>query len=270
MFGPVKYGILPDHLRTEELVAGNALVEGATFAAIIVGMVLGGFAAAEGRSAVSVVLQLIVVAVACYVTSRYIPPTGVGAPQLKVNYNPITATLEILKGCSATTGNGSARLRSAGSGCSAGITLSLVPVFIKSRIGGGIEVETAVNLFFAIGIALGIALRRGARAWPHRGRADAVHADLHGPDRDPPRAFRRRFAACDDRDRARRVLRLGAGLQIALEIVAYSFVAGMFVVPIFAAVQAWSGEDERARVIGAVNTLNAIFMVVGSLLTTAT
>ena len=58
LFGPIKYGILPDHLRREELVAGNALVEGATFAAIIVGLVVGGFAAAEGRSAVSVVLQL--------------------------------------------------------------------------------------------------------------------------------------------------------------------------------------------------------------------
>ncbi len=35
LFGPIKYGILPDHLRKDELVAGNALIEGATFAAII-------------------------------------------------------------------------------------------------------------------------------------------------------------------------------------------------------------------------------------------
>ena len=59
LFGPIKYGILPDHLRREELVSGNALVEGATFAAIICGLVFGGFAAAEGRSAASVVAQLI-------------------------------------------------------------------------------------------------------------------------------------------------------------------------------------------------------------------
>ena len=31
LFGPIKYGILPDHLAREELPAGNALVEGATF-----------------------------------------------------------------------------------------------------------------------------------------------------------------------------------------------------------------------------------------------
>ncbi|HET6308207.1 MAG TPA: MFS transporter, partial [Rhodopila sp.] len=42
MFGPLKYGILPDHLREEELVAGNGLVEASTFLAILAGTVAGG------------------------------------------------------------------------------------------------------------------------------------------------------------------------------------------------------------------------------------
>ena len=62
--------------------------------------------------------------------------------------------------------------------------------------------------------------------------------------------------------------RAASGLRIAAEILAYSCAAGLFVVPIFAAVQAWSSQDHRARVIGAVNTLNSIYMVVGSLATT--
>ena len=57
------------------------------------------------------------------------------------------------------------------------------------------------------------------------------------------------------------------GLRIALEIFLYSAAAGLFVVPIFAAVQSWAGEDRRARVVGAVNALNYIFMVGGSLVT---
>jgi len=44
LFGPVKYGILPDHLQREELPAGNALIEGATFRAILGGTVAGGMA----------------------------------------------------------------------------------------------------------------------------------------------------------------------------------------------------------------------------------
>src|SRR5258707_12680193 len=87
LFGPIKYGILPDHLRREELVSGNALVEGATFVAIICGLVFGGLAAAQGRSAASVTAQLMLIAFGCYVSARTIPPTGVRAPGLKVRKN---------------------------------------------------------------------------------------------------------------------------------------------------------------------------------------
>ena len=44
LFGPIKYGILPDHLEPEELGTGNALVEGATFLAILLGTIAGGLA----------------------------------------------------------------------------------------------------------------------------------------------------------------------------------------------------------------------------------
>ena len=98
LFGPIKYGILPDHLRREELVSGNALVEGATFAAIICGLIVGGFAAAEGRSGFSVVTQLMAVALACYAAARFIPPTGVGAPGLKVDPNVFASTWRVICG----------------------------------------------------------------------------------------------------------------------------------------------------------------------------
>ena len=35
VFGPIKYALLPQHLRDDELVAGNALVEAGTFLAIL-------------------------------------------------------------------------------------------------------------------------------------------------------------------------------------------------------------------------------------------
>src|SRR5919199_3349183 len=50
LFGPIKYGILPDHLKREELPAGNALVEGATFLAILLGTIAAGAASAMGGS----------------------------------------------------------------------------------------------------------------------------------------------------------------------------------------------------------------------------
>jgi acyl-[acyl-carrier-protein]-phospholipid O-acyltransferase/long-chain-fatty-acid--[acyl-carrier-protein] ligase len=268
LFGPVKYGILPDHLHRDELISGNALVEGATFAAIICGLVVGGFAAADGRSAVSVVVQLMAVALACYATSRYIPATGVGAPNLRVNYNPITAAWRILRELKADDRSWVGCLAVSWFWMAGAITLSLIPVIMKARIGGGIEVATAINLFFAIGIAAG---SLSAAALAH-GRIElaptpfmlvvmgaiAIHLGL-SLGALPPTETQIGLSA---------FFGSGRGVQLAVEIIAYSFAAGLFVVPIFAAVQAWSSEDRRARVIGANNTLNAIFMVLGSIAVT--
>lgn len=270
LFGPVKYGILPDHLSKEELISGNALVEGATFAAIICGLVMGGYAAAEGRSPISVVIQLAVVAIACYATSRYIPATGVGAPNLKVNYNPFTGVSRLLKELKANDKQWVGCVAVSWFWMVGAVTLSLVPVVIKSRVGGGIEVETAVNLFFAIGIAAG---SLGA-AWLAHGRIrleptpfmllimGAIAIDLGLTTGAMPKAsaeigLMQFFSSA-------------IGMRIVAEILVFSCAAGLFVVPIFAAVQAWSSEDHRARVIGANNTLNAFYMVGGSLGTTLT
>jgi acyl-[acyl-carrier-protein]-phospholipid O-acyltransferase/long-chain-fatty-acid--[acyl-carrier-protein] ligase len=154
-FGPIKYGILPDHLAKSELVAGNALVEGATFAAIILGLMLAGYAATQGRAPWTVATQLAVIAIACYATARYIPPTPVGAPNLAVNWNPVTATRDILRELRADDRSWVGAIGISWFWMVGAVTLSLVPVIIKSRINGGIEVETAINLMFAIGIAGG-------------------------------------------------------------------------------------------------------------------
>ncbi len=56
-----------------------------------------------------------------------------------------------------------------------------------------------------------------------------------------------------------------AGLRMLVDFVAFAFGGGLFVVPSFAAVQAWSAPSERARIIAAGNVLQAAFMVAGSL-----
>jgi acyl-[acyl-carrier-protein]-phospholipid O-acyltransferase/long-chain-fatty-acid--[acyl-carrier-protein] ligase len=58
-----------------------------------------------------------------------------------------------------------------------------------------------------------------------------------------------------------------AGLWIAIEIFLYAAAAGLYVVPIFAAVQAWAGEDRRARTVAGVTSLSYIGIVAGSLAT---
>jgi acyl-[acyl-carrier-protein]-phospholipid O-acyltransferase/long-chain-fatty-acid--[acyl-carrier-protein] ligase len=264
LFGPIKYGILPDHLRREELVSGNAPVEGATFAAIICGLAFGALAAARGRSTASVVVQLMAVALACYAAARLIPPTGVGAPGLKVRKNVFASTSTVIGEVMADDRQWVGAIGVSWFWMAGAVTLSLVPVIIKSRIGGDIDVEIAINFFFAVGAAAG---SLAAAALSH-GRIKLAPA---------PFLLLAMAALAIDMGLSTQAMPMAshevpvgeffmsaAGLRIASEIFLYSAAGGLFVVPIFAAVQAWAGEDRRARVVAAVNALSYIWMVGGS------
>ena len=69
LFGPIKYGILPDHLRREQLPAGNALVEGATFIAILSGTIVGGLAARNGGDVTAFAALVMGFALACWASA---------------------------------------------------------------------------------------------------------------------------------------------------------------------------------------------------------
>ena len=59
------------------------------------------------------------------------------------------------------------------------------------------------------------------------------------------------------------------GIRIAIDLAGLAIAGGLFIVPSFAAVQSWAGADKRARVIAAVNVLNAAFIVGGTLVVAA-
>jgi acyl-[acyl-carrier-protein]-phospholipid O-acyltransferase / long-chain-fatty-acid--[acyl-carrier-protein] ligase len=97
LFGPIKYGILPDHLAREELTKGNALVEGGTFLAILLGTIVAGIAAKDGGDPIHFAWLMMVSAAACWIASLFIPRTGEGAPNLTINPNIAASTISLIK-----------------------------------------------------------------------------------------------------------------------------------------------------------------------------
>src|SRR5690606_6012644 len=88
LFGPIKYGILPDLLPRKDLTKANAWIEGATFAAILAGTIAAGVAFTTGSTGVTVFSTMIIgLSVLCYVASLYIPKTGQAAPNLQIDKN---------------------------------------------------------------------------------------------------------------------------------------------------------------------------------------
>jgi MFS family permease len=97
LFGPVKYSILPQHLRESELVAGNALVELGTFLAILIGTILGGVLVALPRVGPAVVSATVIgIAVVGWLASRAIPPAPAEDPTLRIRWNPVRETWRMI------------------------------------------------------------------------------------------------------------------------------------------------------------------------------
>jgi acyl-[acyl-carrier-protein]-phospholipid O-acyltransferase/long-chain-fatty-acid--[acyl-carrier-protein] ligase len=267
LFGPIKYGILPDHLSTEELTAGNAFIEGATFIAILLGLVAGGITGLKSTAPWLVVTQLIGVGFASYLATLFIPATRIAAPGLRISRNVLASTLAMIVDLRTSRRLWIGALGVSWFWLSGAVTLSLVPLVVKQRIGGGVEVETAISVFFAIGVGLGslatVLIARG-RIYIRHVPAAAVFMALFLIDLGLATSS---LGDSTNNMSLGEFLRSFIGLRVAFDLVGLACAGGMFSVPLFAAVQSWSSPDHRARVVAGVSVLNALFMVLGSVIT---
>ncbi len=267
LYTPVKYGILPDHLRRDELTVGNALIEGATFIAILLGLAAGGMTGLRGTSRLSVVAELLAVAVASLACTWAIPPSGVASPGLRPSRNVLRSTRALLRDLVHDRRIWVGSVGSSWFWLSGAVTLSLVPIIVKHRIGGGVEVETAISVFFAIGVGMG-ALAAGVLA---HGRIFLKHVPLctalMGAFLVDAAVATATLGHATGQLSLSEFLRSGVGLRLAFDLTGLACAGGLFSVPLFAAVQAWAPKDHRARIVAGVGVMNALYIVVGSAVT---
>jgi MFS family permease len=267
LFGPLKYGILPQHLRREELMDANALIQGSTFVAILVGTIVGGtLVAVPGIGIPATGAAIVAIAGLGWLASRAIPPAPAAAPDLKLDPNPFRQTWRV-----AMMAAEQRDLMVAIIGISwfwyVGATfLQLFPGFTCDALGGGPAVVTLLLSAFTVGIAAGA----WASARLSRGRITLGLAPIGAagitvfalvPALLPP------------------PIPVHSGLSVAqvaatagnwpslVSLLGLALFGGIYVVPLFAFVQANSPPQRRARVIAAANVLNALFMVVSALAT---
>ncbi|MEO1694900.1 MAG: MFS transporter [Pseudomonadota bacterium] len=272
LFGPLKYGILPDHLATEELSAANALVEGATFLAILGGTILGGIAMlrVDGEpliplAAVSVVI--IVLATLGFLSARLIPPTGNAQPELPITRNPLASTFRLIGELRADRTLWRGAMITSMFWFAGIVALALLPTLVKTDLGGSEDVVTAGLCVFVVGIAVGSWAAAGAaHGKPNLALAPfgALGMGLFSMMIAGVVAVLPDVQTTVLRDVAM-IAQSQSGMMIAVGLFGLAASGGLLVVPVFAAVQAWSPVDRRARTIAGVNILNAAFMTGGSL-----
>jgi acyl-[acyl-carrier-protein]-phospholipid O-acyltransferase/long-chain-fatty-acid--[acyl-carrier-protein] ligase len=260
LFGPIKYGILPDHLAREQLPGGNALIEGATFIAILVGTIVGGLAAKGGGDPMLFSALVMGFALACWLSSLLIPPTGSGAPGLVVSTNIAASTVALLRHLRADARLWWGALVISWFWLVGIVVLALVPPLVKTLIGGDEETVTAYLVVFSVAVGVG----SGLAAAIARGRI-VLNTTLAGAvllgafALDLGLTTWGQVAALELRGPAV-IFASAPGLRVAIDLAGMAAAGGLFIVPAFAAVQIWAGADYRARTIAAVNILNAAFM----------
>lgn len=269
LFGPVKYAYLPQQLEWDELIGGNALVEAGTYIAIILGLIIGGATVAVSPdSQVLLGGSLVAVGVVGYLASRRIPKTKAVDPGLSINWNGWSETWRIV---------GYARERRdvflAILGISwfwffgSAMTLQL-PAYTLVILGGNESITTALLVAFAIGVGVGSLLCE--RMSGHRIELGLVPfgsiglslfaIDLY---------FAQPVAAVTSVTSIGEFISRPGSLRVLADILLLGAFGGFYSVPLYALVQQRSERKHLSRIIAANNIINAVFMVIASLLSIA-
>lgn len=267
VFGPVKYGILPQLLDKRDLTGGNALVELATYLAILGGTIAGGLLVTWEYNGARIGVWLVcagVVGLAVIgwgLSTRIIeaPPTD---PGLTVQWNPVTPTWQILRLTWRDRDIFQAVL---------GITwfwsfgtafLSLFPSYAKDVLGGGESVATLFLAAFSCGIALGSVLCE--RLSRHRLELGLVPIGAVGLSLFCALLSLIGTPWVNDGSALMHVgvfLTRPMGLAIFFLLIAIAVSGGLFIVPLYTFIQLRSNPSETSRVIAGNNIINAFFMV---------
>lgn len=271
LFGPLKYAILPQALRPEELVGGNGLVEAGTFLTILVGTLMGGWMMDRfDDGPIYVSIAIVAVALAGWWSSRSIPPAPATAPDLKLNWNPFSETWRTVGHLRGHTAVLNSVLGVSWFWFFGAVFIAQLPVYATTYLGGGSEgsIISLTLALFSIGIGVGSLLcELLSRRTVEIGLVPlgalgltAFGVDLYFAQPDPSAASNLDWRA---------FLQQPGSWRVAVDLTLLGVFGGFYIVPLFALIQQRAPRDKLSRIIAANNILNAAFMVAAAALSIA-
>ena len=264
VFGPIKYGILPQVLREEELIGGNALVEMGTFVAILAGTIAGPLlAAVDAPWPVWVSATALGVALIGYVAALRLPEAPPADPGIVINWNIAPETWRNLRFLNENRTVLNSVLGISWFWFYGATFLVQVPSYTQNVLGGGAALMSTLLGLFIVGISSGSLLCEKLS----RGKVEiglvpfgafgltAFGLDLWLASPTTPGAnvtLATFFASA-------------ANWRIVFDLLMIGVFGGFYIVPLYALVQSRSKPSHRSRVIAGLNILNALFMVIAAL-----
>ncbi|GBC62382.1 MFS transporter [Desulfonema ishimotonii] len=264
-FGPVKYSIIPQHLSPGELVGGNAMVGMGTFVSILLGTITGGVMVQMKNGGGWLGATVCTVALAGWAASRGIPEARSVSSDLKLSLNPLTQTWKTI---------GYARRIHSVFLSVLGISwfwflgasyLTQIPNFTRVVLKGDEGVVTLLLSMFSVGIGVGSLLCEklsGRKVELGLVPLGSIGLSIFGIDLflayDPPPVETLMSISA--------FIRTPGSLRVLIDLVLIGIFGGFYIVPLNAFVQMRTEPEYRARVIAANNILNALFMVLSTVM----
>lgn len=264
LFGPVKYAYLPQHLHEKELTGGNGIIEMGTFVGILLGQVLGAMLVLyEGYGVQLIALGTAILAIIGWLCSRAIPVSPAAAPDLQVNWNPITETIRNLKFSKQNRPVFLSILGNSWFWFYGAIILAQFPAYAKDYLHGDNSVFVLLLTLFSLGVGAGSLLCE--RLSGHKVEIGlvpfgAIGLSVFGIDL--------YFASLSYVNTATvtalEFLQQTGSIHILFACVMIGVFGGLYIVPLFALIQTRCDKAHMSRTIAGMNILNALFMVVAA------
>jgi 1-acyl-sn-glycerol-3-phosphate acyltransferase len=246
-------------------VEGNALVESATFIAILLGTIAGGIIIAfTGVAHILIGCSLLTVAVMGWLTSRHIPSAPAADPQLTIDWNTFAQIKHVLTHTYANKTVFLAILGISWFWFYGAVILTEIPNYTRLYLGGSEAMVTVLFATFSIGISLGSLLcnhfsklRLELGLVPFGSIGLSIFAfTLYG--------FSPETIA--QHDVSPLVLLQTAGTWgVVLSAFILGVFGGLYSVPLYVIMQQQSDVRFRSRVIAANNILNSVFVVLSAI-----
>ena len=271
-FGPIKYGILPQHLKDNELIAGNAIVEMGTFLAILLGIVAGSkLIGVESWGAVAVSGTIVAVAIIGLIISFLIPVAEAADPQLKFNWNPLQETWNTIQHTRSNDVVFKSIMGISWFWFFGATLLTQLPNYTLNVLVADDDVYILLLAMFSVGVGVGSVLCE-------RLSGEVVEIGLV-----PIGSFLITLFCADlyfaslvfealEHDSALSLSvfwGMAGSWRVLLDIVFIGIAGGFFIVPLYALVQQRSEPRIRSRIIAGNNIFNALFMVISAIFATA-
>ena len=269
LFGPVKYAILPQHLKESELIGGNGLVETGTSVAILLGMMLGGWMISQaGWGIVGVAATTVALSATGWLLSRYIPLAPAADPGLRINWNVFTETWRNFQ---FMRGNRTVLLSILGISWFwffGAMFITQFPNLSKSVLEGDEHVVTLLLVVFSIGIGAGSLLCEKLSG--HKIEIGLVPFGSIGMTLFAADLYWALAGHLQHGPSSLAAFLLDAGhWRILGDLLLIGTFGGFYIVPLYALVQSRSETSHRSRVIAGNNILNALFVVAAAALAIA-